>query len=61
MDYLRTVEHETGPIETVGPPFRIEGLRLGGDQAASPVNRDARRILREVGLGDAEIDHLLRD
>jgi len=61
MGYLRTVEHETGPIETVGPPFQIEGLRLGAGAAASPVNRDAHRIFREVGLKDAEIDRLLRD
>jgi len=61
MDYLRTVEHETGPIETVGPPFRIDGIRLGASEAASPVNRDARRIFREAGLADGEIDRLLED
>ena len=59
LDYLRTVDHETGPIETVGPPFRIDGLRLGSERAASPVNRAARRIFAEAGLDEAAIEALL--
>jgi crotonobetainyl-CoA:carnitine CoA-transferase CaiB-like acyl-CoA transferase len=61
MGYVRTLDHESGPIETIGPPFRIEGTPLGVGRAASPVNADARAVLAEVGLGEAEIEELLPD
>jgi crotonobetainyl-CoA:carnitine CoA-transferase CaiB-like acyl-CoA transferase len=59
MGYVRTLEHEAGPIETVGPPFRIEGTHLGASRGASPVNADARALFAEVGLGEDEIQKLL--
>ena len=59
MGYVRSLEHEAGPIETVGPPFRIEGTPLGVTRAASPVNVDAHAIFSEAGLGAEEIEKLL--
>jgi crotonobetainyl-CoA:carnitine CoA-transferase CaiB-like acyl-CoA transferase len=53
------VEHPTaGRFETVGPPFRNEGVPLGARRAAAPLDADAREILHEAGLGDAEIEAL---
>jgi crotonobetainyl-CoA:carnitine CoA-transferase CaiB-like acyl-CoA transferase len=59
MGYVRTIDHPAGPIESVGPPFRIEGSDVGVDRGASPVNADAHALFREVGLRDDEIDALL--
>jgi crotonobetainyl-CoA:carnitine CoA-transferase CaiB-like acyl-CoA transferase len=60
MGYFHEVEHpEAGRFETVGPPFRIQGCELGVRNAASPLGADAREVLREAGLGEAEIDALI--
>jgi crotonobetainyl-CoA:carnitine CoA-transferase CaiB-like acyl-CoA transferase len=60
MGYFHEVEHpEAGRFETVGPPFRIQGCELGVRNAASPLGADAREVLREAGLGQAEIDALI--
>ena len=59
MGCFPEVEHPTaGRFETVGPPFRIEGVPLGSRRAAAPLDADAREILREAGLDDAEIEAL---
>jgi crotonobetainyl-CoA:carnitine CoA-transferase CaiB-like acyl-CoA transferase len=50
---------EAGRFETVSPPFRIEGTRLGATRAASPLHADAREILREAGLDEAAIEKLV--
>jgi crotonobetainyl-CoA:carnitine CoA-transferase CaiB-like acyl-CoA transferase len=59
MGYIRPLRHESGTIESVGPPFRIEGVALGVDEAASAVNAQAREIFAEAGLTGPEIDRLL--
>ena len=60
MGYFHEVEHaEAGRFETVGPPFRIQGCELGARNAASPLGADAREVLREAGLAEAEIDALI--
>jgi len=60
MGYFHEIEHpEAGRFETVGPPFQIHGCRLGTRSAASPLGADAREVLREAGLADAEIDALI--
>jgi crotonobetainyl-CoA:carnitine CoA-transferase CaiB-like acyl-CoA transferase len=59
MGYVRTLEHPAGPLESIGPPFRIEGSAIGVDRAASAVNADAHALFREVGLTDDEIAALL--
>jgi crotonobetainyl-CoA:carnitine CoA-transferase CaiB-like acyl-CoA transferase len=60
MGYFYEIEHPTaGRFETVAPPFRIEGVALGTERAASPLHADAQAILREVGLGEGEIEKLL--
>ncbi|HBZ72043.1 MAG TPA: hypothetical protein DEP35_20865 [Deltaproteobacteria bacterium] len=60
MGYFYEIEHPTaGRFETVGPPFRIEGMKLGASRAASPLHSDAQAILREAGLADGEIEKLV--
>jgi crotonobetainyl-CoA:carnitine CoA-transferase CaiB-like acyl-CoA transferase len=60
MGYFPEIEHEgAGRFETVAPPFRIEGARVGATRAASPLHRDAEQILREAGLSEEEIELLL--
>jgi crotonobetainyl-CoA:carnitine CoA-transferase CaiB-like acyl-CoA transferase len=59
MGYVRERVHPSGPIESLGPPFYIEGSPLGAGPPASAVNADARAIFAEVGLDDAEIERLL--
>jgi crotonobetainyl-CoA:carnitine CoA-transferase CaiB-like acyl-CoA transferase len=59
MGYVQRLEHSSGPFESVGPPFRIQGTALGNGRAASPVNADLHAVFAEVGLGDAEIAELL--
>lgn len=62
MEYFYSIEHaEAGAFETVATPFRIEGELLGARNAASPVARHAREILREAGLDDGAIDDLLAE
>ncbi len=59
MGYFYEIEHPVaGRFETVAPPFSIQGVRLGAATAASPLGADAREVLREAGLSDAQIDEL---
>ena len=51
MGYFYELEHaEAGRFETVAPPFRIEGTRLGARRAAPRVGADGEAVLREAGL-----------
>ena len=60
MGIFYEVEHgRAGPFETVGPPFRIEGTEIGARKAAPALHADAREILAETGLADAEIEKLI--
>jgi crotonobetainyl-CoA:carnitine CoA-transferase CaiB-like acyl-CoA transferase len=59
MGYVRDLAHPAGPLESVGPPFRIEGTPLGVGRAASAVNEDAYALFAEVGLGEEEVRKLL--
>jgi formyl-CoA transferase len=59
MGYVRRAEHWSGPMETVGPPYRIEGVALGTDRAASKLDEGAPELLAELGFGPDEIASLL--
>jgi crotonobetainyl-CoA:carnitine CoA-transferase CaiB-like acyl-CoA transferase len=60
MGVFYEIDHvSAGRFETVGPPFRIEGIEMGARRAASPLHADAREILSEAGLSEAEIEKLL--
>ncbi|MEE8474905.1 MAG: CoA transferase [Myxococcota bacterium] len=60
LGFIQEIEHATaGRFETVAPPFRIEGAKLGVSRASSPLHGDAREILREVGFAEAEIEKLI--
>jgi len=59
MGYVRRAEHWSGPIETLAPPFRIEGVGLGAARTASRLNEGASELLAELGFGALEIARLL--
>jgi crotonobetainyl-CoA:carnitine CoA-transferase CaiB-like acyl-CoA transferase len=60
LGYIQEIEHASaGTFETVGPPFRIEGMRLGAPKPISDLHADAEEILREAGLDETEIRRLL--
>jgi len=59
MGYVRRAEHWSGPIETLGPPFHLEGVALGTDRTASKLNEGAPELLAELGFGPDEIARLL--
>ncbi len=60
LGYIQEIEHaRAGCFETVGPPFRIEGVRLGARRPISDLHADAEAILREAGLSEEEIRRLL--
>ena len=60
LGYIQELQHASaGRFETVGPPFRIEGLRLGATSPISDLHADAEAILREAGLADEEIRRLV--
>jgi crotonobetainyl-CoA:carnitine CoA-transferase CaiB-like acyl-CoA transferase len=61
MAYFRSLEHpQHGRFETLGPPFRIEGVPVGVSRACSAIDADADAVLREAGLDDSEIAKLKR-
>ncbi|UCE87454.1 MAG: CoA transferase [Deltaproteobacteria bacterium] len=62
MGYVYELDHPTaGRFETVGPPFRIDGLTLGTRRPASALDADARAVLRDAGLDELEIERVLGD
>jgi crotonobetainyl-CoA:carnitine CoA-transferase CaiB-like acyl-CoA transferase len=61
MGYVRRAEHWSGPIETMGPPFHIEGVALGTERTASRLNEGAAELLAELGYAPGEIARLLPD
>jgi crotonobetainyl-CoA:carnitine CoA-transferase CaiB-like acyl-CoA transferase len=56
MGYLRSVDHPTaGRFETMGPPFDLSETPLAADAPAPALGADGEAVLREAGLGEAEI------
>jgi crotonobetainyl-CoA:carnitine CoA-transferase CaiB-like acyl-CoA transferase len=53
-----TIEHPSGPFETVGVPFAIAGADLAPMRAAPAVGEHTQAILEEIGLDDARIAEL---
>ena len=59
MGYFEPLVHpNAGRFESLGPPFRMEGLQLGSRQACSDVDADGEAVLREAGLDESEIAKL---
>ncbi len=59
MGYFAPLEHpNVGRFESLGPPFRMEGLKLGTRRACSDVDADGEAVLREAGLDESEIAKL---
>jgi crotonobetainyl-CoA:carnitine CoA-transferase CaiB-like acyl-CoA transferase len=59
MGYFPELEHESaGRFESVAPPFRIDGVRVGARCAAPQLDADAAEILGEAGLDPGEIEKL---
>ena len=59
MGYFEPLEHpKAGRFESLAPPFRIEGVKLGSRQACADVDADGEAVLREAGLDASEIAKL---
>jgi crotonobetainyl-CoA:carnitine CoA-transferase CaiB-like acyl-CoA transferase len=59
MGYFDELEHPVaGRFESLAPPFRVDGVRLGSRRACSPVDADGEAVLREAGLDESEIAKL---
>jgi crotonobetainyl-CoA:carnitine CoA-transferase CaiB-like acyl-CoA transferase len=58
---IRTLEHASaGPYRVVGAPLRIDGNALEYGRPSPALGADTFEVLRDVGLGAAEIDGLVR-
>jgi CoA:oxalate CoA-transferase len=56
MGYWRSVDHPSaGRFETMGPPFDLSATPLAADRPAPALGADGEAVLREAGLGEAEI------
>jgi crotonobetainyl-CoA:carnitine CoA-transferase CaiB-like acyl-CoA transferase len=56
MGYFRGVDHPTaGRFETMGPPFDLSATPLDATAPAPALGADGEAVLREAGLGEAEI------
>ena len=59
MGYFEDLEHpDAGRFESLGPPFRIEGVKLGTRQTCSAVDADGETVLREAGVDEDTITKL---
>jgi len=59
MGYFEPLEHpKLGRFESLGPPFRMEGVKLGSRRACAEVDADGEAVLREAGLDESEIAKL---
>jgi crotonobetainyl-CoA:carnitine CoA-transferase CaiB-like acyl-CoA transferase len=59
MGYFDELEHpQAGRFESLAPPFRMDGLKLGTRRACSDVDADGEAVLREAGLDASEIAKL---
>jgi crotonobetainyl-CoA:carnitine CoA-transferase CaiB-like acyl-CoA transferase len=59
MGYFEPLEHpKAGRFESLAPPFRMEGLRLGSRHACAECDADGEAVLREAGLDESEIAKL---
>jgi len=59
MGYFEPLEHpQIGRFESLAPPFRMEGLKLGSRRACLDANADGEAVLREAGLDESEIAKL---
>jgi crotonobetainyl-CoA:carnitine CoA-transferase CaiB-like acyl-CoA transferase len=60
MGYFAELEHPSDgrAFETLGAPFRMEGVPLGSRRACSNFDADGEAILREAGLDESEIAKL---
>jgi formyl-CoA transferase len=62
MGYFEPLEHpEAGRFESLGPPFRMEGVKLGTRRACLAAGADGEAVLREAGLDESEIAKLRGD
>lgn len=54
------VDHPVlGRLRTLGPPMKLSGTPMRAGSAAPRLGEHTRAVLREAGLGDAEVEALL--
>jgi crotonobetainyl-CoA:carnitine CoA-transferase CaiB-like acyl-CoA transferase len=59
MAYFEPLDHpEVGRFESLAPPFRLEGVKLGSRRACLAAGADGEAVLREAGLDESEIAKL---
>jgi crotonobetainyl-CoA:carnitine CoA-transferase CaiB-like acyl-CoA transferase len=59
MGYVEDLAHPTlGRFESVGPPFTIDGVRLGTRQSCAAFDADGEAVLREAGVDEGVIAKL---
>jgi crotonobetainyl-CoA:carnitine CoA-transferase CaiB-like acyl-CoA transferase len=59
MGYFEPLEHpEVGRFESLAPPFRMEGVKLGSRRAGPEAGADGDAVLREAGLDESEVAKL---
>ena len=59
MGYFEPLDHpRLGRFESLAPPFRFEGVKLGSRRACADVDADGEAVLREAGLDPSEIAKL---
>jgi crotonobetainyl-CoA:carnitine CoA-transferase CaiB-like acyl-CoA transferase len=59
MGYVEELEHpRAGRFESLAPPFRIDGVKLGTRQTCSDCDADGEDVLREAGVDEAVIAKL---
>ena len=58
-EMLVRMEHQTaGPIKVTGSPLRLDGSPSRSDSPPPVLGADTRRLLREAGLADPDINRL---
>lgn len=59
MGYFEPLEHPaTGRFESLAPPFRMEGVKLGSRRACCDAGADGESVLRDAGLDESQIAKL---
>jgi crotonobetainyl-CoA:carnitine CoA-transferase CaiB-like acyl-CoA transferase len=60
--FFTDAPHRTlGPVRQLGSPMRFSATPVRIERAGPPLGGDSAEVLRELGVGDAELEALARD